>query len=213
MLPMRISRLTAAGALAAGVALGVAACGDAHKPSNAGTSNKSASVGVTKLTSDAYNHSACMRSHGVTNFPDPETFTQNGQSGVSIHVTPSITGSPAFQSAQKACAHLMPGGGAHQTNGPSPAEQRAHTEAILAFAACMRKHGFPRFPDPNSQGDLSLTAITSAGINLQAPAVKPAALACTSVSHGQITKADIERAIANPAASGHSESAASGPGG
>jgi hypothetical protein len=149
-----------------------------------------------------------MRSHGVPNFPDPQTSDGNGQIRITVHITPSITGSPAFQSAQKACAYLMPGGGANVTNGPSPAQERAHTEAILAFAACMRKRGFPRFPDPNSQGDLSPTAIANAGINLQAPAVEPAALACTSVTHGQITKADIERAIADPNGSGHQQAAA-----
>lgn len=66
----------------------------------------------------------------------------------------------------------------------------------------VRKRGFPRFPDPTSQGQLSLSQIESAGINLEAPAAKPAALACASTSLGQISKADVERAIANPDASG-----------
>ena len=200
-------------ALAVLVALSVAACGGSNKPpTNSGSSGSSGSATISFATAskDAYKHSACMRSHGVTNFPDPETASQNGHFQISVRLTPSITESPAFQSAQKKCAYLMPGGGSNVNNGPSPAEVRAHTEAILAFAACMRRHGFARFPDPNSQGDLSATAIQAAGINLQAPAVKPAALTCASVTHGQITKADIERAIANPNGSGHSQSAAGG---
>lgn len=204
MLPLRFTRVSCVTAVIGLTAISLAACGGSNKPKSSGNS-KGANVSFAKASSDAYKNSACMRSHGVTNFPDPETADQNGQFQISIHITPSITESPAFQSAQKACAHLMPGG-ANVTNGPSPAQQRAHTEAILAFAACMRKHGFPRFPDPNSQGELSPTAITNAGINLQAPAVKPAALACVSVTHGQVTKADIERAIANPNGSGSQSS-------
>jgi hypothetical protein len=73
-----------------------------------------------------------MRDHGVTNFPDPRV---NGNHRT-LQITPSIVGSPAFKSAQKACAYLLPAAG--QINGPSPAEQRARTEGLLAFAACQR---------------------------------------------------------------------------
>jgi hypothetical protein len=206
----RFTRALAVTAVAGLTALCLTACGGSKKPPNPSGNSKGPNVSFAKASSDAYKQSVCMRSHGVTNFPDPDSSDSNGQFQISIHLTPSITGSPAFQSAQKACAHLMPGGGSNVNNGPSPAAVRAHTEAILAFAACMRKHGFARFPDPNSQGDLSATAIEAAGINLQAPAVKPAALTCTGVTHGQITKADIERAIANPNGSGHTQQAAGG---
>jgi hypothetical protein len=207
---LHITRAVAVAVPIAAIALALSACGGAKKPSNSSGNSRGPNVSFAKASSDAYKQSACMRSHGVTNFPDPETASQNGHFQISVRLTPSITESPAFQSAQKKCAYLMPGGGSNANNGPSPAEVRAHTEAILAFAACMRRHGFARFPDPNSQGDLSATAIQAAGINLQAPAVKPAALTCASVTHGQITKADIERAIANPNGSGHSQSAAGG---
>ena len=72
----------------------------------------------------------------------------------------------------------------------------------------MRKHGFPSFPDPTSQGRLTLAMITHAGINLQQPAVLQAGDACVSVSHGQITKADVAQAVANPSASGSQSSTA-----
>jgi hypothetical protein len=51
-----------------------------------------------------------MRSHGVTNFPDPTT----PGGGVSLRVNAGPGGvdpsSPGFQSAQNACASLQPGG-------------------------------------------------------------------------------------------------------
>lgn len=82
------------------------------------------------------------------------------------------------------------------SSGPSPAQHQAQTQDLIAFAQCMRKHGFSRFPDPNTQGQLSPTQIQSAGINLKAPALQPAADACTSVTHGLLTKADVAQAIA-----------------
>jgi hypothetical protein len=50
---------------------------------------------------------------------------------------------PAFQSAQQACAALRPGAGT-----PSPPITLAQQKSFVANAQCMRKHGFPDFPDP-----------------------------------------------------------------
>jgi hypothetical protein len=193
--PMNIRRLscfTQALAMAGLVAVLVAACGGAKKPpastvSGHSTSNNS---GIRA----AYRYSACMRTHGVTAFQDPHVSTSGNSVKVAVHVDPAITGSPAFKSAQRACAHILP----NVSNGPTPAQIRAHTDAILAFAKCMREHGFPKFPDPNSQGQLSPSALSQAGINLQQPAIKPAAYACVPLTHGIITKANINQAIANP---------------
>jgi hypothetical protein len=61
-----------------------------------------------KTMSALREHSACMRSHGIANFPDP---VSNGK-GISI---PPMSGvnpnSQQFQSAQRACQSLMPGAG------------------------------------------------------------------------------------------------------
>lgn len=180
------------------VALLLAACGGSPKPNPAAsTGNGSTSRSLKGLAADAYKQSACMRRHGVKNFPDPTVVSNAHQQMIGIHITPAITSSPSFKSAQRDCAHLMPHSG-NNTVGPSAAQQRAHTEAILAFAACMRSHGFKNFPDPDSQGNLTPEMLQQANINLQQPALKPAADACTAVTHGQITKADINQAIANP---------------
>jgi hypothetical protein len=143
-----------------------------------------------------------MRSHGVKNFPDPTVVTNSHQQMIGIHVTPAITGSPSFKSAQRACAHLMPRGNPTLDAAAAQRQQQQHTQAALAFAACMRKHGFKSFPDPDSQGNLTPAMLQQANINLQEPALKPAADACTAVTHGQITRADINQAIANPGDNG-----------
>lgn len=180
----------------------VSACGGSSKPP---ASHLSGNAAANKsVIDDAYRYSACMRTHGVTNFGDPHVGTNGNSVQIVVHIDPAITGSPSFKSAQHACAHIMPAA----SNGPTPAQIQARTDAILAFAKCMREHGFPKFPDPDSQGHLSPAMLSAAGINLQQPAIKPAAYACLPVTHGQLTKADINQAIANP--SGGSQSAQTG---
>jgi hypothetical protein len=54
---------------------------------------------------EALKFSACMRSHGVTSFPDPQ-FQTGGGISIRIHAGPGSTldpQSPIFQNAQKAC--------------------------------------------------------------------------------------------------------------
>lgn len=127
-----------------------------------------------------------MRSHGVPNIPDPTTSPREFKNALN-------TRSPAVLSAESACRHLLPGGGQPSQ---SPARSQAQIAAVLAFARCMRNHGFPNFPDPTSSGDLSHEMLANAGINLHQPAVQPAADACVSVTHGVITKTDVARFIA-----------------
>lgn len=51
--------------------------------------------------------SHCMRAHGLTNFPDP-TFGADGSVGIRFSPGSGLNkGSPAFQSAQKACASFQ----------------------------------------------------------------------------------------------------------
>jgi hypothetical protein len=47
---------------------------------------------------------ACMRAHGVPNFPDPSTV--NGEDSLSL--TPSVVNSPHYQSAEQACRSIAP---------------------------------------------------------------------------------------------------------
>jgi hypothetical protein len=128
----------------------------------------------------------CMRSHGVPNLPDPTTSPRDFKNALS-------TQSPAFKSAATVCQHLLPRGG-EQNQGP--ADSQTQMAAMLAFARCLRGHGFPRFPDPTSTGEVTHEMIANAGINLHQPAVLEAAGACVGVTHGVITKTDVSRFIA-----------------
>ncbi|HTX46384.1 MAG TPA: hypothetical protein VMD48_08910 [Solirubrobacteraceae bacterium] len=104
--------------------IGFAGCGGLSKPT--------AQVGIDPGVKFA----ACMRAHGLRNFPDP------GSSGaVQIGGAGLNPASPAFQAAQKAC------GGAQGGPGQISMTESQRLKAI-AFAKCMRTHGEPDWPDP-----------------------------------------------------------------
>jgi hypothetical protein len=132
-----------------------------------------------------------MRSHGVPNFPDPISSGGNDKEAV-VSALEAVSNSQA-QAAQTACMHVN--GGSPGT-GQSPAQSQAHTAAMLAFARCIRTHGFPSFPDPTTSGQITHEMLAQAGINFHQPAVPQAGDACVSVTHGFITKTDVARFVA-----------------
>ena len=181
-------------AAALATAVAIAACGGSSSPPSTTPHTTAASNAPTNFgqAASAYQYSACMRNNGVSNFPDPKVHQNGNKVSVMIHMTPAIANSPAFQSAQKACAHFMPGGNAAP---PTAAMTQKQKQDALAFAQCMRGRGFPGFPDPTAQGQLSPEMVTAAGITLHQPALLHAGLACVPVTHGLLTAADIERAV------------------
>lgn len=190
LIPTSIVAIAAASLLAAG-------CGSSPSSpsSSSGSSGSSSSGGapsqaqLQQENQEVIRFADCMRSHGVPGLPDPTSDPHAFKEALD----PTTEQSPAFGSAMTACHHLVPGGGTHsQPTPPNPAQ----TSALLAFARCLRGHGFPRFPDPSSTGDITHEMLASAGINLQQPAVVQAADACTSVTHGLLTRSDVARFVA-----------------
>jgi hypothetical protein len=125
-------------------------------------------IGMNVGTVDGPKFSACMRKHGVTNFPDP-----NGQGVITIRSGMGIDpGSPAFGSARSACEKLLPNGGQ-----PTPAQIAQRQREMLAFSACMRSHGIKDFPDPSS-GGLQLHVSPGSDLDPNNPTFKKAQQAC-----------------------------------
>lgn len=63
-----------------------------------------------RMLAQLLKYSECMRSHGVTEFPDPQSI--NGRVGFSITASPGSEldpNNPQFQAADKACESLVPG--------------------------------------------------------------------------------------------------------
>lgn len=153
------------------------------------------SQSFSSFAADAYKFSSCMRTHGVTNFPDPRVINTPGQQSIRQEATPvARANAPKFKAAQQACQGIMPAP-SNISPAQQAAQQHARVQDRLAFARCLRDHGVPNFPDPTSQGHLTLQMITTAGVDLHAPAVLTAARVCVGVTNGTITLADVERAV------------------
>jgi hypothetical protein len=108
-------------------AVTIAACGSSSEPSTIGSASAGQAIAYTD----------CMRSHGVTGFPDP---SPEGGVALPSSINPQ---SPSYQAALQDCARLQPG----PAGGPPKASERQRT-AGLSFSKCMRRHGLPDFPDP-----------------------------------------------------------------
>jgi len=108
----------------------------------------------------------CMRSHGVPNLPDPSTSPRAFKTAFNTH-------SPIFQSALTTCQHLLPNGGQPRRQTITPAERLDYMKA----AACMRRHGFPDFPDPTFQNN-TVTINVPSSINKNSPQARAAVTTC-----------------------------------
>jgi hypothetical protein len=177
-MPCRRPFLPASVIAVAALSLLAAGCGGGSSTTAASTTAQSGTLAYAQ----------CMHSHGVPNFPDP---TSSGE--IPKDKIVPLVGSPQFQVAERACLHVMPAGGL----GPQAPAVPTHTRLAdaLAFARCMRARGFPSFPDPTKQGQLTAQMVTAAGIDLHQPDLLRAGLACVPVTHGLLTRAAIERAV------------------
>jgi hypothetical protein len=184
------SRLVLPAAAISAVAL--AACGSNGPTTTTSANNGSGAQG--NGVNAAYRFSACMRAHGVSKFPDPVVHKSAGSESVGIRVTPGETSSPTFESAQKACNGILPQAN-NSNNGPSPAQQQQRTQEFVAFAQCLRSHGYTKFPDPDAQGELQPQTIAASGINVHAPGFFTTAKGCLPALKGTVTVAQLQQAI------------------
>jgi hypothetical protein len=149
-----------------GLAVLAAGCGGSndHTPGSSGSSG--AAMGQFLA------YTRCMRSHGVSDFPDPTT-SPGGGVGIQVNGGPGSDlnpDNPTFKAAKQTCRALLPGG-------EQPAALSApKTAAEVKWARCMRAHGLPSFPDPNAQG-----AFDSSKFDESSPAFSTASNACRSL--------------------------------
>ena len=101
------------------------------------------SVSSQAQTSQMLASSRCMRSHGVSEFPDPPP---SGKLAVPSVQSLGVSGTQ-FLTAQSACRRLLPTGG----NGTSQAEVQQEWNEFQSFARCMRRHEVPNWPDPRNR--------------------------------------------------------------
>ncbi|HEY5260667.1 MAG TPA: hypothetical protein VIJ33_00980 [Solirubrobacteraceae bacterium] len=179
--------LIAAGALVAGCGStspggGVASL-ESHTSTTSPTSSTAAGPSEGRESSpgsQAVAYAACMHSHGVPNFPEPQISQKGSEVNVRMAVPAGVGGTPKFKGADQACRKLLPSGGPGNQPVVSPAEQAQYLKA----AACIRTHGMPNFPDPTfSAGGVH---IAHQGLNESSPTFKAAVHDCESLIPGGV---------------------------
>jgi hypothetical protein len=153
--------------------------GVASVESTTTTAARTASAGNSGTSSaGALAYARCMRSHGLTDFPDP-----NPQGGFDDLPSNISFASPSYVSANKACQPLNGGGRRF-----SEAEQQQLEAKALKFAQCMRIHGVPDYPDPAfnfSGGGMSETQRAAGGsLNDSSPQFQAAKRHCQATRNG-----------------------------
>jgi hypothetical protein len=121
-------------------ALLAAACGGSSSSTGSGGSPHAAG----SANSQALAYSRCVRSHGVPDFPDPDSSGQIPKEAI-VRAFRAVGDSRA-KAATYACANLNPYGQA------SPILTVQEQQDYLKAAACMRSHGISNFPDPTFPG-------------------------------------------------------------
>jgi hypothetical protein len=136
----RTARAAAAIIATAGLALLAAAC---SSPSSAGSGGSPDAGGPSTSPSThaemVLAFSGCMRSHGVPDFPDPDS------SGVlpKREVAQLIASNPQFPAAHRACEHMLPDGGQ-----PTRAQMQQAWNDMRNFAAACAPTGCRTGPTP-----------------------------------------------------------------
>jgi hypothetical protein len=167
-----------------------AGCGGGHSPGVASvassattrtTGTQTAVTGRSDVGGELAEYSNCMRSHGISSFPDvaADMGSLGASSGIRAakgqmaQVSESEAASPRFQAAQRACAKYY-----GQSGTPAQQVSPQELQKLLAVSRCMRAHGVPAFPDPDpTTGDFA----TPAGVDKNSPQVAAALRACSSL--------------------------------
>jgi hypothetical protein len=155
--------------LLAVAALALAACGS-------GGSGPHVAGLTTNAHADPAQHSAaynsllsavkCLRQHGVAGVPNP-VVGANGNVSV-----PGLDPSKIPPAAATPCAKQI---AAAETGSDAPASS-SDLAALVRVAHCMRRNGYPNWPDPNSKGEF-LVSSRDAGTPAQ---MQQATNACNS---------------------------------
>ncbi|GHJ54288.1 hypothetical protein Nm8I071_35950 [Nonomuraea sp. TT08I-71] len=174
---MFLAALLAVGAGAGGCDRGGAASG-APSPS------ASASVSRQQLLALGQEWVQCLRDHGLPRMPDadlsPEGYLQFPPQGGYEWKT-DLRSHPRAIEACKSIEDRYP---------PTAFRPKAQLSSedvrkLGEYARCIREHGIPEFPDPNSAGEFDLTG-TPLADGVPPQRMNPAAQACRQVWSGDV---------------------------
>jgi hypothetical protein len=129
----------------------LAACGGGN--GDPAGSRSAAAMSDDQIMTLVRQYGQCMRDHGVARFRD----------GTLEHGRLTRAGAPdgsvteeQMQAATEACQHIsdqLPA----SVLAPEPPPSAAELEQMAKFSDCVRQHGLPDWPDPDSRGAFKLT--------------------------------------------------------
>lgn len=123
------------------LALFLAACG----ASQATTGTSGSTHAATAQTSSAVGFTRCMRAHGVSDYPDPNSSNSGpGTNGLpKVNLQALGVSSSRIDVAERACQRMLPNGAQ-----VSRAATRSILGRLVAFGRCMRSQRVSDWPDP-----------------------------------------------------------------
>jgi hypothetical protein len=127
--------------------------------------------GASGANAQALSFARCMRSHGIANWPDPES---NGAFDKSKLRQLDVSPSRVRSIEERSCRDFFQNAASGQGQTITAADRTDYLKA----AACMRRHGFADFPDPTFPGNGVELHIPSS-IDTNASRFKRAAETCT----------------------------------
>jgi hypothetical protein len=140
----------------------------------------SANAGTATGRAQAVTFANCMRTNGVSQFPDPDASGELTADGIANNSSVD-TNSAAWTKALGACKDLEPAGftGTKRT--------AAEQATSLKFAQCIRQNGVADFPDPDPNGPLIDTnRIPSSNSKAGMAAINAAMKKCGDVYAGRL---------------------------
>jgi hypothetical protein len=136
---------------------------------------------MNELTAAYVQYAGCARDHGLPDLPDPQVDDQGND-----HYPPgSIPASGFPASVIGGCAtawdnvrHWRDTLDSMQRPNSSQTRTAAQFQSDLRVAACIRRHGFPDFPDPSADDQTTVTPPPGFDKQNLSPAARAAILAC-----------------------------------
>jgi hypothetical protein len=133
----------------------IAACGSSSSRASGSSGGSGADPSPAQADQSGLSFARCMRSHGLSDFPDP---TPDG-GGFSVDAPGVNSSSPAFEAAETACKDLMPV--KHVPSQPPSAQAYVR---LVHWAKCLREHGISDLPDPKPDPPPAAGSPETAGI-------------------------------------------------
>jgi len=165
---------------AIGLSLVLAACskpspnGVAQLGSTTTTQATSSTSSAGSQVTEALAFARCMRSNGVTNFPDPDAKGDFNK----VAMNQLATSNSHYQTASNSCAHLFPD---MSDKSPSQLLLQEISNDEAKFVRCMRTHGVPKWPNPVLQQGRLIFDSQAVGINPNSPRIAAKMQACDYV--------------------------------